>query len=99
MIRENNKDRPILKEDLKFEFNDCNISIICTKDFELKNCIVNEMGISSFSLQNSINPSYICYKGNFKKYKKHENKNAPKEIEEEWPALIIKTEMFVLKLH
>ena len=95
MIRENNNNRPILEEDLKFEINDSNKSIKCTKDFKLKNCIINEMGISSFSLQNSINPSYICYKGFFKKYKKQENKNAPKEIEEQWPALIVKTEMFV----
>lgn len=95
MIKNDKEDRPIKEEDLKFESNESKKSIKCIKDFELKNCIVNEMGISSFSLQNSINPSYICYKGNFKKYKKQENKNAPKEIEEEWPALIVKTEMFV----
>jgi hypothetical protein len=48
------------------------------------------MGISIFSKQNSINPSFVCYKGNFKKYKPQS-----KDIAEEWPALIIKTEMFV----
>ena len=37
MISENNKDRPILEEYLKFD--NCNKSIICTKDFKLKNCI------------------------------------------------------------
>ena len=81
MIKNNNEIRPINEDDLKFDINS-NKSIICTKDFQLKNCIINEMGISSFSLQNSINPSYICYKGNFIKYKKPTNKNAPKEIEE-----------------
>jgi hypothetical protein len=53
------------------------------------------MGTANFSLTNSIKPPYICYKGIFRKYKRQVNKNAPKEIEEEWPALIVKTEMFV----
>ena len=93
MIKEDNNERPILKEDLITEKNkdEDGIFIKCNKDFKLKDCIINEMGISSFSLLNSINPSFICYKGKFKKYKK-----GTKEIEVDWPAaLIIKTEMFV----
>ena len=90
MIKNDNSKRPILKEDLIIETNDDGKFIKCNKDFMLKDCITNEMGISSFSLLNSINPSFICYKGKYKKYKK-----GTKEIEDEWPALIIKTEMFV----
>ncbi len=95
MIRENNEDRPILGEDLCIEANEDGECLKCKKDFNLKNCIIDKMGYSYFSFTNSIKPPYICYKGIFRKYKRQVNKNAPKEIEEEWPALIVKTEMFV----
>ena len=91
MIKDYNKERPILEEDLEVKSeNDCKI-LICKKDFKLKDCIINEMGIPNFIIDNSITPPYICYKGTYIKYKKCEKK----EIEELWPALIIKTEMFV----
>ena len=56
----------------------------CRKNFKLKNCIINEMGIVNISSKNSITPPYICYKGKYINKKKNEN----------WPALIIITEMF-----
>ena len=88
MIKDYNKERPILEEDLEVKSeNDCKF-LICKKDFKLKDCIINEMGIPNFIIDNSITPPYICYKGTYIKYKKG-------EIEEQWPALIIKTEMFV----
>ena len=90
MIKENNENKPISEEDLSIETNNDGKFLKCKKDFKLKNCVINQMGISIFSKQNSINPSFICYKGNYKKYKPKS-----KEIAEQWPALIIKTEMFV----
>ena len=81
---------PISKDDLWFETIESGKFLKCKKNFELKNCVINQMGISIFSKQKSINPSFICYKGNFKKYKPKS-----KDIAEQWPALIIKTEMFV----
>ena len=97
MINESNEEKskkevkpPISEDDLSIETNDNGKFLKCKKNFELKNCVINQMGISIFSKQNSINPSFVCYKGNFKKYKPQS-----KDIAEEWPALIIKTEMFV----
>ena len=89
MIKDYNKERPILEEDLEVKtIEDDRKILICKKDFKLKDCIINEMGIPNFIIDNSITPPYICYKGTYIKYKKE-------EIEEQWPALIIKTEMFV----
>ena len=91
MIKEDKKERPILEEDLEVKtIEDDRKILICKKDFKLKDCIINEMGIPNFIIDNSITPPYICYKGTYKKYK-----YKIKEIEEQWPALIIKTEMFV----
>ena len=95
MIKDYNKERPILEEDLEVKtIEDDRKILICKKDFKLKDCIINEMGIPNFIIDNSITPPYICYKGTYIKYKKCEKKEI-KEIEEQWPALIIKTEMFV----
>ena len=88
MIKVDNKERPILEEDLEVKTIEDERSLICKKDFKLKDCIINEMGIPNFIIDNSITPPYICYKGTYIKYEKG-------EIEEQWPALIIKTEMFV----
>jgi len=89
MIKDYNKERPILEEDLEVKTTEDERKILfCKKDFILKDCIINEMGIPNFIIDNSITPPYICYKGTYIKYKKG-------EIEEQWPALIIKTEMFV----
>ena len=97
MINESNEEKtkkevkpPISEDDLSIETNESGKFLKCKKNFELKNCVINQMGISIFSKQNSINPSFICYKGNYKKTKPNS-----KEIAEQWPALIIKTEMFV----
>ena len=80
MIKDCNKERPILEEDLEEKTTEDECKLICKKDFKLKDCIINEMGIPNFIIDNSITPPYICYKGTYK---------------EKWPALIIKTEMFV----
>jgi hypothetical protein len=80
-----NEAGPAIKEDdLVINKNDDGTFLICNqKNFELKDCIINKMGASNFSVENSINPSYICYLGKYKKK------------EEEFEALIIKAEMFV----
>ena len=84
MIKEENKEKPIELDEIEFKTENDITSLQCkNKEFKLKDCIINEMGISNFTSDNSISPSFICYKGTFKK------KN------EEWPALIVKTEMFV----
>ena len=84
MIKEENKEKPIDKDEIEIKTeNDVTYLQCKNKNFKLKDCIINEMGISNFTSDNSINPSFICYKGNYKK------KN------EEWPALIVQAEMFV----
>ena len=90
MINEWNEDNqynPILKKDLSIEYdeNEDGKYIICKKDFKLKDFITNEMGISTFYSDKSITPPYICYKGRYKNIRRNE----------EWPALIIKAQMFV----
>ena len=86
MIKEENKERPIELDEIEIKKENDVTSLQCkNKDFKLKDCIINEMGISNFTSENSINPSFICYKGKYENKKKNE----------EWPALIVKTEMFV----
>ena len=85
MIKEKNKERPIDIDEIeiKSEYNDTYLQCK-NKNFKLKNCIINEIGTPNFNTENSINPSFICYKGTF----------VNKKRKEEWPALIVKTEMF-----
>ena len=86
MIKEKNKEKPIDKDEIEIKTeNDITYLQCKNKDFQLKDCIINEMGISNFTSENSINPSFMCYKGKYENKKKNE----------EWPALIVKTEMFV----
>ena len=80
------KKSPITSDDLEIDESDGTF-LKCKNDFQLKDCIINEMGESNFSTENSINPSYICFKGEYVKKKKN-------DIIEKWPALVIKTEMF-----
>ena len=80
------QDRPITEDDIKIETVDEDTYLRCkNKNFEFKDCIINEMGISNFTTENSINPSFVCYKGRYVNKKKNED----------WPALIVKAEMFV----
>ena len=84
MIKEENQERPINEEDLIIKLNENERrSIKCIKNFKLKNCIIDEMGIPNF-LNYSITPRYISYKGKYINEKK----------KEEWPALIIIIEIF-----
>ena len=88
MIKEKNKEKPIDKDEIEIKSekdNDVTFLQCKNKDFQLKDCIINEMGISNFTSEYSINPSFMCYKGKYENKKKNE----------EWPALIVKTEMFV----
>ena len=87
MIKEDNEERPIEKNDLIIVHDyDDGIYLKCeNKNFKLKNCIINEMGNLNFLSENSIVPSFVCYKGRYTNKKKNE----------EWPALIVKAEMFV----
>ena len=86
MIKEENKEKPINKDEIEIKTENENTYLQCkNKNFKLKDCIINEMGISNFTSENSINPSFICYKGTYENKKKNEK----------WPALIVKTEMFV----
>ena len=85
-------EEPIKKEDLSFEIvDDCKYLQCKNKNFKIKNIVTNEMGVSNFLMENSINAPYICYLGKYQKKKK----NSKDEIEEEWDALVIETEMFV----
>ena len=83
MINEEEQEKPINRDDLLIKKED-DYTMKCRKNFKLKNCIINEMGIVNISSKNSITPPYICYKGKYINKKKNEN----------WPALIIITEMF-----
>ena len=86
MIKEENKEKPINKDEIEIKTENENTYLQCkNKNFVLKDCIINEMGISNFTSENSINPSFICYKGTYENKKKNEK----------WPALIVKAEMFV----
>jgi len=85
MIKDDNDKRPIEKDNIENKVENDVTYLKCNKDFKLKDCIVNEMGISNFTTENSINPSFVCYKGRYINKKKNED----------WPALIIKTEMFI----
>ena len=86
MLKEDNKERPIEYNEIEVVPVDDITYLKCKNaNFNLKDCIINELGISNFTSENSINPSYICYKG------KYENKKKS----EEWQALIVKAEMFV----
>jgi hypothetical protein len=87
MVKDN-KDRPIKLEDIELNKSDDVTYLHCkNKNFQLKECVINEMGISNFTTENSINPAFVCYKGRF----------TNKKTNEDWPALIIKTEMFAEK--
>ena len=87
MVKDN-KDRPIKLEDIELNKSDDVTYLHCkNKNFQLKECVINEMGISNFTTENSINPAFVCYKGRF----------TNKKTKEDWPALIIKTEMFADK--
>ena len=84
--KEDKKERPIDKDEIEIKTeNDVTYLQSKNKNFQLKDCIINEMGISNFTSENSINPSFICYKGTY----------VNKTKNEEWPALIVKAEMFV----
>ena len=86
--KEDKKERPIDKDEIEIKTeNDVTYLQCKNKNFKLKDCIINEMGISNFTSENSINPSFKCYKGTYVNKKKNE----------EWPALIVKAEMFVGK--
>jgi len=85
MIKEDKDKRPIEKDDIEKKNENEGNYLKCKKDFKLKDCVINEMGISNFTTENSINPSFVCYKGRYINKKKNED----------WPALIIKTEMFI----
>jgi len=85
MIKEENKEKPIDKDEIEIKKNGDTYLHCKNKNFKLKDCIINEMGISKFTSENSINPSFICYRGTYENKKKNEK----------WPALIVKTEMFV----
>ena len=64
MIKEENKEKPINKDEIEIKTENENTYLQCkNKNFKLKDCIINEMGISNFTSENSINPSFICYKG------------------------------------
>ena len=87
MVKDN-KDRPIKLEDIELKKDDDVTYLHCkNKNFQLKECVINEMGISNITSENSINPAFVCYKGRF----------INKKTKEDWPALIIKTEMFTEK--
>ena len=80
MIKEVNKDRPITVDEIEIDDKTDNTYLICkNKNFELKNYVMDEMGMGNFTTENSINPSYVCYKGEYKKS----------------PYLIVQAEMFV----
>jgi GTPase SAR1 family protein len=85
MINEDEQERPINIYHLLIKNEDDYNYMKCRKNFKLKNCIINEMGIVNISSKNSTTPPYICYEGKYINKKKNEN----------WPALIIITEMFV----
>ena len=86
MIKEENKEKPIDKDEIEIKTeNDVTYLQCKNKNFKLKDCIINEIGIRYFISEYSINPPFICYKGKYINKKKNE----------EWPALIVKTEMFV----
>ena len=86
----------IQNDELKIETRDDVKFLTCTqKNFQLKDCIINEMGLCNFSSQNSITPAFICYKGEYSHKKKKNDKNGGEEKEEKWPALIVEAEMFV----
>ena len=88
MIKEENKEKPIDKDEIEIKTeNDVTYLQCKNKEFKLKDCIINEIGTPNFTKENSINPSFICYKGTYSNKKKNE----------EWPALIVKTEMFADK--
>jgi len=82
----NEKNFVINEEDIVLEKGEEDTYLKCiNKNFELKDCIINEMGISNFKSEKSINSSFVCYKGRYINSKKNEN----------WEALIVKAEMFV----
>ena len=86
MLKEDNKDRPIKEDEIDIVKDNDMTYLKCKESkFELKNCIINELGISNFTSENSINPSYICYLGFYENKKK----------KEKWKALVVKAEMFV----
>ena len=82
---ENEKDFVINEEDIVEEKGEDTYLKCKNKNFELKDCIINEMGIPNFKSEKSINSSFVCYKGRYENKKKNEK----------WPALIVKAEMFV----
>jgi hypothetical protein len=74
MIKEENKEKPIDKDEIEIKTeNDVTYLQCKNKNFKLKDCIINEMGISNFTSDNSINPSFICYKGTYSNKKKMKN--------------------------
>ncbi len=80
MNKEEKKDRPITEDEIEKEVKDDDTYLICkNKTFELKNYVMDEMGMGKFTTENSINPSFVCYKGEYKKS----------------PHLIVQAEMFV----
>ncbi len=86
MIKEENKERPIDKDEIEIKTeNDVTYLQCKNKEFKLKDCIINEMGIPNFTTENSNNPPFECYKGIYVNKKRNEY----------WPALIVKAEMFV----
>ena len=80
MIKEEKKDRPITEDEIEKEVKEDDTYLTCkNKKFVLKNYVMDEMGMGKFTTENSINPSFICYKGEYKKS----------------PYLIVQAEMFV----
>ena len=85
MIKEENKGRPIDIDEIEIKTeNDCNYLQCKNKNYKLKDCVIDGMGTPNVTAENSINPSFICYKGTYENKKRNEK----------WPALIVKTEMF-----
>ena len=87
MVKDN-KDRPIKPEDIELKEDSDVTYLVCkNKNFQLQECVINEMGVTNFTTENSINPAFVCYKGRY----------INKSTKEDWPALIIKTEIFTDK--
>ena len=87
MVKDN-QDRPIKLEDIELKEDGDVTYLVCkNKNFQLQECVINEMGFANFTTENSINPAFVCYKGSYKN----------KSTKEDWPALIIKTEIFADK--
>ena len=85
MIKEENKERPIDIDEIEIKTEHEVTYLQCkNKNYQLKDCVIDGMGTPNVTAENSINPSFICYKGTYENKKRNEK----------WPALIVKTEMF-----